>query len=105
VQADGAFRFSLIIPAHNEEELLPRLLDTVDVARARYHLGPQAVEVTVADNASTDATAELARERGCAITRVATRRIAMLFRMLPAMLRSPEFHNETVHRYWYDDDH
>ena len=45
-------RFSLVIPAWNEEALLPRLLDTVDVARARFRRGADAVEVIVADNAS-----------------------------------------------------
>jgi len=57
-------RFSLVIPAHNEEAYLPPLLDTVDAARARYAGGADAVEVVVADNASTDATAEVARARG-----------------------------------------
>lgn len=60
-------RFSLIIPAYNEETYLPRLLDTVDKARASYHGGAEAIEVVVADNASTDATARLARERGCRV--------------------------------------
>ena len=57
-------RMSLIIPAWNEQAYLPRLLDTVDAARACYHGGPDAVEVIVADNDSTDRTAEIARERG-----------------------------------------
>lgn len=69
-------RFSLVIPAWNEEVLLPRLLETVDVARARFHGGPEAVEVIVADNASTDRTAAIGRERGCAVVRVEKRRIA-----------------------------
>jgi glycosyltransferase involved in cell wall biosynthesis len=33
--AARAPRFSLIIPAYNEEAYLPRLLDSVDGARAR----------------------------------------------------------------------
>jgi glycosyltransferase involved in cell wall biosynthesis len=69
-------RFSLVIPAWNEEALLPRLLDTVDVARARFHGGPEAVEVIVADNASTDRTAAIGGERGCVVVRVEERRIA-----------------------------
>ena len=32
-------KFSLIIPAYNEQALLPRLLDSVDVARSRYRGG------------------------------------------------------------------
>jgi glycosyltransferase involved in cell wall biosynthesis len=69
-------RFSLIIPAHNEESYLSRLLDTVDVARARYACGAEAIEVVVADNASTDRTAEVARHRGCIVAFVEKRAIA-----------------------------
>jgi len=67
----------LIIPAHNETELLPRLLDTVDEARARFAAGCDAVEVIVADNASTDGTGDLARARGCRVVAVEKRRIAI----------------------------
>ena len=69
-------RQTLVIPAHNEEELLPRLLDTVDVARLRYSFGPDAIEVIVADNASTDRTAEIAAARGCRVVFVSKRAIA-----------------------------
>jgi glycosyltransferase involved in cell wall biosynthesis len=69
-------RFSLIVPAHEEERYLPRLLDSVDRARAAYRGGPEAVEVVVADNASTDRTAEIARARGCRVARVEKRAIA-----------------------------
>jgi glycosyltransferase involved in cell wall biosynthesis len=69
-------RFSLIIPAHDEQELLPRLLDTVDEARRRFRRGPEQVEVIVADNASTDRTAGIAAERGCVVVEVERRRIA-----------------------------
>ena len=68
--------FSLIIPAWNEQSYLPSLLDTVDEARARYRGGPEAVEVIVADNASTDRTAEIARARGCRVATITKRRIA-----------------------------
>lgn len=67
---------SLVIPAHNEERFLPRLLDSVDVARARWRRGPGAIEVIVADNVSTDHTAAIAGERGCRVVRVEERRIA-----------------------------
>lgn len=69
-------RFSLVIPAHNEERLLPRLLDSVDVARARWRHGPAAIEVIVADNLSKDRTATIAEERGCRVVQVEERRIA-----------------------------
>jgi len=66
-------RISLIVPAYNEELLLPRLLDSVDAARAVYG---RDIEVIVADNASTDATAALARARGCRVVTVEKRAIA-----------------------------
>jgi glycosyltransferase involved in cell wall biosynthesis len=69
-------RISLIIPAFNEELLLPRLLDSVDTARQRYDAGLQGVEVIVADNASTDRTAEVAHSWGCRVVRVEKRSIA-----------------------------
>jgi glycosyltransferase involved in cell wall biosynthesis len=69
-------RFSLIIPTYNEEAYLPQLLDTVDAARDVYRDGPGAIEVIVADNRSTDATVEIALERGCRVASVTKRVIA-----------------------------
>ena len=69
-------RFSLIIPAYNEEAYLPALLDSVGAARTRYAGGPDAIEVLVADNLSTDSTADLARSRGCRVVREEKRIIA-----------------------------
>ena len=68
-------RYSLVIPAYNEERLLPRLLDSIDVARARYGK-PEEIEVIVADNMSSDRTAEIAASRGCRVARVEKRVIA-----------------------------
>jgi glycosyltransferase involved in cell wall biosynthesis len=39
-------------------------------------MGPDAVEVVVADNISTDRTGDIARERGCVVARVERRAIA-----------------------------
>lgn len=69
-------RLSLVIPAYNEERFLPRLLDTVDEAALRYTRGAAAIEVIVADNASTDRTAEIALQRGCRVVPVEKRSIA-----------------------------
>src|SRR5882724_10016787 len=57
-------KFSVIIPAYNEAEYLPRLLDSIEVAKYNYSGGTEAVEVIVADNCSTDRTAEVAAARG-----------------------------------------
>jgi len=70
-----ALRYSLIIPAYNEERLLPRLLDSVEVARAAYAKA-DAIEIIVADNMSTDRTLEIARIRGCRVASVEKRVIA-----------------------------
>jgi len=69
-------RFSLIVPAHNEQLYLGRLLDSVEVARSRCRHGAAGVEVVVADDGSTDATGAIAEQRGCRVVRLAARRIA-----------------------------
>ncbi|MCW8888662.1 MAG: glycosyltransferase [Gammaproteobacteria bacterium] len=69
-------RLSLIIPAHNEEDYLARLLDTVDIARESYQGDSSAIEVIVVDNMSTDKTAEIARDRGCTVIEEPKRIIA-----------------------------
>lgn len=61
-------RYSLVVPAYNEARYLPRLLDTVPA--------DPAIEVVVADNASTDATAAVAVARGCRVVRVERRMIS-----------------------------
>jgi glycosyltransferase involved in cell wall biosynthesis len=72
----GALRFSLIIPAYNEERYLPKLLDSVHQARAVYQGGADRIEVIVVDNASTDATASIALSRACKVVREEKRIIA-----------------------------
>jgi glycosyltransferase involved in cell wall biosynthesis len=68
-------RFSLVIPAYNEQRLLPRLLDSIDAARSAYG-DRDAIEVIVADNMSTDGTAQIASARGCRVVSVEKRVIA-----------------------------
>ena len=72
----SAPRISLVVPAYNEAGYLPRLLDSVAEARRRYERGGEAVEVIVADNASTDGTPRIAAEGGCRVVRVERRIIA-----------------------------
>ena len=69
-------KFSVVIPAYNEEKFLPRLLDSIDVAAANYSDGRNKVEVIVADNDSTDGTGEVAAKHGAHVVLVAQRRIA-----------------------------
>jgi glycosyltransferase involved in cell wall biosynthesis len=67
-------RFSIIIPAYNEEKFLPRLLDSIEAARVNYQ--KEVVEIIVADNASTDKTEEIAVSFGCRVATVEKRCIA-----------------------------
>jgi glycosyltransferase involved in cell wall biosynthesis len=67
---------SLVVPAYNEERLLPRLLDSVETAAAAYRAEGGDVEVIVADNGSTDGTARVAAARGCHVVPAAPRAIA-----------------------------
>jgi len=69
-------KFSVIIPAYNEEQYLPRLLKSIEVARANYSGGLNEIEVVVADNDSSDRTAEVAIANGARVVHVAKRRIA-----------------------------
>jgi glycosyltransferase involved in cell wall biosynthesis len=69
-------RISLVVPAYNEAAYLPRLLDSVERARSLFPGGATAIETIVADNGSTDRTAEIAVAAGCRVVAVATRSIA-----------------------------
>jgi glycosyltransferase involved in cell wall biosynthesis len=75
-RASNLPHLSLVIPAHNEAALLPRLLDTIDVARDHFAGGRDGIEIIVADNGSTDTTAAIARSRGCLVAPVEKRMIA-----------------------------
>jgi glycosyltransferase involved in cell wall biosynthesis len=69
-------RFSVIIPAYNEAQFLPRLLASIEAAKSKYSGDSQAIEVIVANNNSTDRTAEVASERGARVVTIEKRRIA-----------------------------
>ena len=66
---------SFIIPAHNEEALL---VDTLRILRvsATELGGGQPFEIIVVDDASTDATAEIARSSGARVETIDRRQIA-----------------------------
>jgi glycosyltransferase involved in cell wall biosynthesis len=67
---------SLVIPAYNEARYLPRLLASLAVARQRFAAAGGTMEIIVADNLSTDATAQVAEASGARVVRVERRRIA-----------------------------
>lgn len=71
----GAPTISLVIPAWNEANYLPRLLDTVDEAKRRYRRQPENIETIVADNDSTDDTPRIAAARGVRVQHVSKRLI------------------------------
>jgi len=68
-------RFSIIIPAYNEEQFLPSTFEAL--RRAEAALG-EPVEVVVADNVSTDRTAEVAERLGARVVREETRCIGVV---------------------------
>jgi len=65
---------SFIIPAWNEETVLGPTLEALSVARR--HLAEPS-EVVVADDSSTDRTAEIARQRGARVVSVPHRQISV----------------------------
>ena len=69
----GVAMLSFIVPAHNEEALLGRTLDAIRGTAAEVG---QPFEIVVADDASTDGTAEVARQHGARVVSVNNRQIA-----------------------------
>jgi len=69
-------QITLVVPAFNEQALLPRLLGSVETARELYSHGRETVEIVVADNASTDDTARIAADHGATVVHVERRSIA-----------------------------
>ena len=69
-------KFSVVVPAYNEQDYLPNLLDSIDRARALYSDQRDAIEEFVANNQSTDATASIAAQRSALVVDVEKRSIA-----------------------------
>ncbi len=65
--------YSIIIPAYNEEELLPATLAALQDAKSEL---PGQGEIIVVDNNSTDATAKVARESGSRVVFESVNRIS-----------------------------
>ena len=64
---------SFVVPAYNEERYLPATLESIHAAARALGLE---YEIVVADDASTDSTAELARHGGARVVPTANRQIA-----------------------------
>jgi len=64
---------SIIIPAHNEEALLGRTLESLRTALAGIR---DSSEIVVVDDSSTDRTAEIARAHGARVVRAEVHQIA-----------------------------
>lgn len=64
---------SFIVPAHNEEHELPEALNAI---RAAAEASAEPFEIIVVDDASTDATAEIAKRAGGVVLPVNRRQIA-----------------------------
>ncbi len=60
-------KLSIVIPAFNEERLLPRTLEALDRSKVGFTERGWETEVVVCDNNSTDRTAELARAGGARV--------------------------------------
>lgn len=64
---------SFIVPAHNEELELPATLAAIHAAVMDF---PQPYQIIVVDDASTDATSEIAMRAGAKVVRIERRQIA-----------------------------
>lgn len=60
-------KVSIVIPAFNEEKMLPATLRSIAAAAEAFHARGWQTEVIVCDNNSTDATAEIARREGARV--------------------------------------
>jgi glycosyltransferase involved in cell wall biosynthesis len=63
----GRLKISVVIPAYNEEKLLPATLVAIGAAREAFSARGWHSEIIVCDNNSTDRTAELAKANGATV--------------------------------------
>jgi glycosyltransferase involved in cell wall biosynthesis len=68
-------RFSILIPARNEEKFLPRCLESIRAAAVPF---PDNVEIIVALNRCTDRTEQIALEHGAKVVREDGRNLAKI---------------------------
>lgn len=73
--ANSQLKFSIIIPARNEEAVISRCLDSIVAASKPY---PSQIEIIVAINRCTDRTEEIARTYGAIICHTKARNLAAI---------------------------
>ncbi len=73
LKKDTAPKLSFIVPAHNEEHELP---ETLRRLRAAAEVANESYEIIVVDDASTDTTAQIARQAGARLIQIKRRQIA-----------------------------
>ena len=66
--------YSIIIPAYNEEVLLPHTIDSIRDAMS--YISGKTGEIIVVDNDSSDLTAEVAKAKKCRVVNESFRQIA-----------------------------
>lgn len=66
-------RFAVVVPAHDEEQLLPACLTALNEAAAQ--VGPRPVEIIVVADSCTDDTAAVARAHGADVVTVHCRNV------------------------------
>ena len=80
--ASRAALLSIVVPAFNEAESLPLLIDEVRAAAPALAGVADAFELVIVDDGSTDRTAEVARGRGARVVRLPENRgLANAFRL------------------------
>lgn len=60
-------KISIVVPAFNEEKLLPATLRSITAAAAAFHARGWQTEMIVCDNNSSDGTAKVARDEGAQV--------------------------------------
>ena len=75
MQKSGPPRFSILIPARNEEKLLPGCLEAIRAAAIPF---PDVVEIIVALNRCTDRTEQIALDHGAKVVREDSRNLAKI---------------------------
>ena len=92
---------SFTVPAYNEEHELPRALASIRMAAAA---SGQSFEIIVVDDASNDATAEIARQAGASVVPVHYRQIGGPKRRSKGSARRYFFLRRRRHQHFHSTD-